>query len=258
MEAPSRRFQIPSRRGELDVAAAFRQFFPSHCIDDGPVLPNELRRILKILRLHFDTAGLPACATRYLEIERVIRGLRIFPMRLNTPAHAVSPCIASNWDTGVGRSDAPPRDSGNAADAFWGFGDAYVVKDLEIGNLSTPRVFRNCRRRCTRKQRREVLSESPDAGDRCRHRPARKTNPVTRQVARIAWLWQPDGLENGPSQAHTQRMSPAGYKFQGEFKEGGTAVWRDCVVAVADRSEATKIAQPVGVRFSNRTVILTK
>ena len=30
--SPSRRFQIPSRRGELDVAAAFRQFFPSHCL----------------------------------------------------------------------------------------------------------------------------------------------------------------------------------------------------------------------------------
>jgi hypothetical protein len=29
-----------------------------------------------------------------------------------------------------------------------------------LGNLSTPRVFRNCRRRCTREQRREVLSES--------------------------------------------------------------------------------------------------
>ena len=29
-----------------------------------------------------------------------------------------------------------------------------------MGNLSTPRVFRNCRRRCTREQRREVLSES--------------------------------------------------------------------------------------------------
>ena len=97
MEAPSRRFQIPSRRGELDVAAAFRQFFPSHCLDDWPVLPNELRRILKILRLHFDTAGLPASATRYLEIERINRGLRIFPMRLNIPAHA-SPRIASNWD----------------------------------------------------------------------------------------------------------------------------------------------------------------
>ena len=29
-----------------------------------------------------------------------------------------------------------------------------------MGNLSTPRVFRNCRWRCTRKLRREVLSES--------------------------------------------------------------------------------------------------
>ena len=87
MEAPPA-FQISSRCGELDVAAAFRQFFPSHPLDDWPVLPNELRRILKILRLHFDSAGLPASATRYLEIERVTRGLRIFPMRLNIPAHA--------------------------------------------------------------------------------------------------------------------------------------------------------------------------
>jgi hypothetical protein len=77
----------------LDVAAAFRQFFPSHCLDDWPVLPNELRRILKVLSLHFDTAGLPACATRYLEIERINPGLRIFPMRLNIPAHAVSPPV---------------------------------------------------------------------------------------------------------------------------------------------------------------------
>ena len=133
MEAPSRRFQIPLRRGELDVAAAFRQFFPSHCLDDWPVLPNELRRILKILRLHFDTAGLPASATRYLEIERINRGLRIFPMRLNIPAHAVSPlyCVELGHlrfanlpfvrrECGVGRSDAPPVTQGNAADAFWG------------------------------------------------------------------------------------------------------------------------------------------
>ena len=168
------------------MAATCRQFFPSHCLDDWPVLPNELRRILKILRLHIDAAGLSASATRYLEIERINRGLRIFPMRLNIPAHAVSPpCIASNWDilglqiclscdANVAWADPmPARDSGNAADAFWGFGG-------------------------------------------CRHRPAWKTNGVTRQVARMAWLWQPDGLENGPSQAHTQGMSPAGYKFQGE------------------------------------------
>ena len=97
MEAPSPGFQIPSRCGEFDVAAAFRQLFPGHCLDDWPVLPNELRRILKILRLHYDSAGLPASATRYLEIECVTRGLRIFPMRLNIPAHA-SPRIALNWD----------------------------------------------------------------------------------------------------------------------------------------------------------------
>src|SRR5258707_4399954 len=29
-----------------------------------------------------------------------------------------------------------------------------------LGNLATPRVLRNCRRRCTRKHRRGVLSES--------------------------------------------------------------------------------------------------
>ena len=96
MEAPPA-FQISSRCGELDVAAAFRQFFPSHPLDDWPVLPNEMRRILKILSLHFDTATLPASAIRYLEIERVTRGLRIFPMRRNIPAHAF-PRIASNWD----------------------------------------------------------------------------------------------------------------------------------------------------------------
>ena len=96
--SPSRRFQIPSRCGELDVAAAFRQFFPGHRLNDWPVLPNELRRILKILRLHFDTAGLPASATRYLEIERINRGLRIFPMRLTSRRMQYPPCIASNWD----------------------------------------------------------------------------------------------------------------------------------------------------------------
>ena len=67
---------IPSKCGEFDVAAAFRQFFPSHPLDDWPVLPNEMRRILKILSLHFDAAGVPARATRYLEIERVTHGLR--------------------------------------------------------------------------------------------------------------------------------------------------------------------------------------
>jgi hypothetical protein len=116
---------IPSRCGELDVVAAFRQFFPSHRLDDWPVLPNEMRRILKVLRLHFDTASLPASATRYLEIERVTRGLRIFPMRLNTPAHAVSPlyCVELGHlrlanlpfvrrECGVGRSDVAPMTRG--------------------------------------------------------------------------------------------------------------------------------------------------
>ena len=37
----------------------------------------------------------------------------------------------------------------------------YVVKDLEIGQpINSNKVFRNCRWRCTRKLRREVLSES--------------------------------------------------------------------------------------------------
>src|SRR6478609_10281398 len=37
----------------------------------------------------------------------------------------------------------------------------YVVKDMEIGQpINSKKVFRNCRWRCTRKQRREVLSES--------------------------------------------------------------------------------------------------
>jgi hypothetical protein len=35
MEAPSRRFQIPLRRAELDVAAAFRQFFPNPDEQEG-------------------------------------------------------------------------------------------------------------------------------------------------------------------------------------------------------------------------------
>ena len=118
IEAPSGGFQISSRCSELDVAAAFRQLFPSHPLDDWPVLPNELRRILKIVRLHFDGAGLPASAARYLEIESVARGLRIFPMRLNTSAHAVSPLYRVELghlrfanlpfvrrECGVGRSD---------------------------------------------------------------------------------------------------------------------------------------------------------
>jgi len=121
-------FQIPSRCGELDVATAFRQFFPSHCLDDWPVLPNKMRRILKILSLHFDTATLPASATRYLEIERVTRGLRIFPMRLNIPAHA-SPRIRTGTSyvckfalpaTRMWRGQIRCRahDSGSAAGAF--------------------------------------------------------------------------------------------------------------------------------------------
>src|SRR5450631_4924356 len=37
----------------------------------------------------------------------------------------------------------------------------YVVRDLDIGQPTKLRkVFRNCRWRCTRKQRRDVLSES--------------------------------------------------------------------------------------------------
>jgi hypothetical protein len=37
----------------------------------------------------------------------------------------------------------------------------YVVKDLEIGKpINSEECSKNCRRRCTRKRRREVLSES--------------------------------------------------------------------------------------------------
>src|SRR4030088_2057990 len=37
----------------------------------------------------------------------------------------------------------------------------YVVKDMEIGQpIKVRNVFRNCRWRCTRKKRRDVLSES--------------------------------------------------------------------------------------------------
>ena len=78
-----------------------------------------MRRILKILSLHFDTATLPASATRYLEIERVTRGLRIFPMRLNIPAHASPYRVELGHlrfanlpfllrECGVGRSDVAP------------------------------------------------------------------------------------------------------------------------------------------------------
>ena len=50
MEAPSRRFQIPSRRGELDVAAAFRQFLPTMAGDVvGTVVLEIEQRSVRLL-----------------------------------------------------------------------------------------------------------------------------------------------------------------------------------------------------------------
>jgi len=149
----------------LDVAAAFRQFFPSHCLDDWPVLPNELRRILKVLSLHFDTAGLPACATRYLEIERINPGLRIFPMRLNIPAHAVSPlyCVELGHlrfanlpfvrrECGVGRSDAPPVTQGTPLMRFGVLGGyrhrpARKTNAVQVARIVCCRTSRYCPQR---------------------------------------------------------------------------------------------------------------
>ena len=76
----------------------------SHCLDDSPSPAAVVRRILKILRLHFEQpTGLLASATRYLEIESVTRGLPDYPHAAKRLRTAVSPCntfcITGNWDS---------------------------------------------------------------------------------------------------------------------------------------------------------------
>jgi hypothetical protein len=89
-----------SRNSEFySVLGAVGQTFASHRLDHWPILPEEPCRVVNILGLHSDAASLPSPTVRYLKIESVARGLRVFIDRLSIAAHSVSPCIASNWDT---------------------------------------------------------------------------------------------------------------------------------------------------------------
>jgi hypothetical protein len=71
------------------------QRFACHRFDCWPVLPEEVRRIVVIVRLHLNAAGFPAGAVRYLEVKIEADGLRIFSDRLMITAHLVSPRFAS-------------------------------------------------------------------------------------------------------------------------------------------------------------------
>ena len=63
---------------ELDhVAFRFCQPFARHRFDHRPVLPEKLRRVLKVRRLHFDAAGLPSTLVRDLKVKGVTDRLPI-------------------------------------------------------------------------------------------------------------------------------------------------------------------------------------
>ena len=69
------------------------QTIASHGLYHWPVLPEESRRIVKRIGLHFNTASLPSPAIRYLKIEGVARSPRVFMDRLSIAAHFSIPPV---------------------------------------------------------------------------------------------------------------------------------------------------------------------
>jgi hypothetical protein len=67
------------------------QRFASHQFDSWPVLTEEVRCVVVIVRFHSNAAGLSAGAVRYLKMKIEADGFRILFDRLTVAAHLVSP-----------------------------------------------------------------------------------------------------------------------------------------------------------------------
>jgi hypothetical protein len=83
------------RKPDLRPFSSQGQRFPSHQFDRWPVLTEEARCVVVIVRLHSNAAGFSAGAVRYLKVKIEADCIRIFLDRLIIAAHLVSPRFAS-------------------------------------------------------------------------------------------------------------------------------------------------------------------
>jgi hypothetical protein len=88
---------------ELYVWGSVRQTFPSHRLDDGPILPEEISGVVIIGCIYLNAAGLPAVPVRNLKMKNEADRLLVFLLVI--AAHSVSPlfCVElghirfANW-----------------------------------------------------------------------------------------------------------------------------------------------------------------
>ena len=66
----------------------------SHQLNRRPVLTEEVRCVVEIMRLHENAAGFSAVAVRYLKVKIEADGLRIFSDRQIIAMHLVPPGVA--------------------------------------------------------------------------------------------------------------------------------------------------------------------
>src|ERR1700750_2913774 len=86
---------LPGRHRKLDLrpVGSRGQRFAGHQFDRWPVLTEEVRCVVVIVRLYSDAAGLSAGAVRDLKVKIEANGFRILFDRLIIAAHLVSPLL---------------------------------------------------------------------------------------------------------------------------------------------------------------------
>src|SRR5882757_3237183 len=81
------------RKLDLRPVSSRGQRFASHQFDRWPVLAEEVRCVVVIVRLHSNAASLSAGAVRYLKVKIEADGFRILFDRLIIAAHLMSPLL---------------------------------------------------------------------------------------------------------------------------------------------------------------------
>jgi hypothetical protein len=93
--SPLRHARPGRRDGEPDLrpVRGYGERLPSHQFDCWPVLTEEVRCVVEIVRLHSNTAGLSAGSDPYLKVKIEADGFRVFLDRLIIQTHLVSPPV---------------------------------------------------------------------------------------------------------------------------------------------------------------------
>jgi hypothetical protein len=91
------------RSGRRDCKSDLRsvnghgQRLASHQFDCWPVLTEEVRCVVEIVRLHSNTAGLSAGSDPYLKVKIEADGFRVFLDRLIVATHLVPPVLRRSF-----------------------------------------------------------------------------------------------------------------------------------------------------------------